>query len=50
MKEKAKYKQFIEIDEEHMKKTIELSKLKLSKRKVMYEENTHQIWLSFFKM
>ena len=50
MKEKAKYKKFIEIDEEHMKKTIELSKLKLSKRKVMYEENTHQIWLSFFKM
>lgn len=50
MKEKTKYKQFIEIDEEHMKKTIELSKLKLSKRKVMYEENTHQIWFSFFKM
>lgn len=47
---KEKYKQFIEIDEEHMKKTIELSKMKLSKREIKYEESKTNIWLSFFKM
>lgn len=47
---KEKYKQYIEIDKEHMKKTIELSKLKLTKRKMKYEENKMNIWLSFFKM
>ena len=44
-----KYKENIEIDENHMMKTIELSKLKLTDRKAKYEENNHVIWWNFYK-
>ena len=44
-----RYKENIEIDENHMLKTIELSKLKLINRQAKYEEDTSVIWLSFFK-
>ena len=44
-----KYKENIEIDEVHLLKTIELSKLKLMKRKAKYEEEQYVIWWSFFK-
>lgn len=45
---KEKYKK-LEIDEDHMKQTIELSKLKLKNRQAKYEESSACIWWSFFK-
>lgn len=44
-----KYKEYVEIDENHMIKTIELAKLKLINRQAKYEEDNYVIWWSFFK-